>query len=366
MMMARRRIKVTGQDAVAVACIAVLAALWTVQAGPSPTGTTAVDAVLVFLSAVAVVWAAASAPWWAGVVAAGVGSALVSSKPFLLIALCALAGGLAVGLAKRSLPWSRALVAGAALQPLARMGGVGFFGLSSIFGVGVSIALIVLGIRRRPSRTRRWMWATVVGGLVVIFLSLVGLAVATASARPELENGNRVARQGIAMLAKGDLAGAEKAFANATIIFGHADDSFSAAWAQPSRLLPVIAQNRDAVSALVAGAQTSMRHITDALKLIDLDKLRPHNGQIDIATVRKLAVPIEGLNTALDELDATVRGVSDSGWVAGPIRDRVASLRVDIAKQKVRGANALEVVKNAPAMLGGDGKRVYFISFLTP
>ncbi|MCU1388908.1 MAG: hypothetical protein JWL72_2246, partial [Ilumatobacteraceae bacterium] len=42
------------------------------------------------------------------------------------------------------------------------------------------------------------------------------------------------------------------------------------------------------------------------------------------------------------------------------------SLRVDIAKQKVRGANALEVVKNAPAMLGGDGKRVYFISFLTP
>ncbi|MCU1392749.1 MAG: hypothetical protein JWM34_1177 [Ilumatobacteraceae bacterium] len=364
--MSRRRIRVSGIDAVATILIAVLAGLWIAEAGPSPTGSTVIDAILVFVFSVAVVFAAASAPWWAGVVVAAVGAAFVPSWPALVLAVLAMAGGLAVGLAKRSLPWSRALVAGAALQALTRLGNVGFFGLSSIVGVGMSVMLLIVGIRRRPSTERKWMWATLGGMAVVVFLSLVGLAVATGSARPELENGNRVARQGISELASGDLAGAKKSFANASIIFGHADDSFSAAWAQPSRLLPMVAQNRAAVSALLSGASKSMHDITAALDEIDLDALRPHNGQLNIDVVRKLVVPIGGLNTALDELDHAVRGVSGSGWVIGPITSRVSALRADIAKQQVRGANALAVVKAAPAMLGGDGKRVYFVSFLTP
>jgi hypothetical protein len=364
--MSRRRIRVSGIDAVATVCISVLSGLWIAEAGPAPTGSSVTDAILVFIFAALVVFAAASAPWWAGVVVAAVGAAFVPSALALVLAVLAMFGGLAVGLAKRSLPWSRALVAGAALQALCRLGNVGFFGLSSIAGVGLSVMLLVLGVRRRPSRERRWMWTTLGGLGVLVFLSLVGLAVATASTRPELENGNRVARQGIALLAKGDLAGAEKAFANAAVIFGHADDSFSAPWAQPSKLLPMVAQNRNAVAALLSGAKTSMRHITVALQAIDLDALRPHNGKIDIDVVRKLDGPITELNQALDELDDAVRGVSDSGWVVGPITERVAALRVDIAKQQVRGANAMAVVKAAPAMLGGDGKRVYFVSFLTP
>ena len=364
--MSRRRIRVSGIDAVATICISILSGLWIAEAGPAPTGSSVIDALLVFVFAALVVFAGASAPWWAGVVVAAVGAAFVPSAAALVVGVLAMFGGLAVGLAKRSLPWSRALVAGAALQALCRLDNVAFFGFSSIVGVGLSVMLLVLGVRRRPSRERRWMWTTLGGLLVLVFLSLVGLAVATASARPELENGNRVARQGISLLAKGDLAGAEKSFANAAVIFGHADDSFSAPWAQPSKLLPMVAQNRNAVAALLSGAASSMRHITAALQGIDLEALRPHDGKIDVDVVRKLDGPIAELNVALDELDSAVRGVSESGWVVGPIRDRVAALRVDIAKQQVRGANALAVVKAAPALLGGDGKRVYFVAFLTP
>ncbi len=74
-----------------------------------------------------------------------------------------------------------------------------------------------------------------------------------------------------------------------------------------------MAQNRNAGVKLVSGAATSIRNITTALDEIDLD-----------------------------------------------------DLRADIAKQQVRGQQALNVVREAPAMLGGDGKRVYFIAFLTP
>lgn len=364
--MSRRRIEVTGIDAVATGLIAVLAGLWIVQAGPSPTGSTGVDAILVFVFSGLVVFAAASAPWWAGVVVAAVGAAFVPTWPSLVLAVSALLGGLWVGLARRSLPWTRALVAAAALQALARLDNVGFFGLTSALGVGSATVLLFLGVRRRPSRERKIMWATLGAMSVLALLSLVGLAVATASARPELENGNRVARQGIAQLASGDFTAAKKSFTNAAIIFGRADDSFTAAWGQPARLLPMVAQNRNAVAALVGGAANSMRRITKALDEIDLDALSLHDGRIDIDTLRKLQRPIEELNVALTSLDSAVDGVAASGWVVGPITDRVTALRADIAKQEIRGANAAAVVAAAPAMLGGDGKRVYFIAFLTP
>ncbi len=347
-------------------CISVLAGLWVAQAGAAPTGGATVDAILVFIFSVLVVWTGASAPWWAGVVVAAVSAALAPTWLPLVLASLAVIGGLAVGIAKRSLPWSRALVAGAALQALARLGNVGQFGISAAIAIGLSSALLVFGLLRRPRRERKITWS-VLGCLVALtFLSIVGLAVAGASARPELENGNRAARQGISQLGQGDFKAAQASFERAADLFEAADADFGTVWSQPSRLVPIVAQNRNAGGSLVSGAASSIRSIANVLSQIDLDALRLTNGRIDVDVVRGLEQPIEQLNATLDRLDATVSSVGDNDWVVEPIRKRLDSLRTDLAKQKLRGANALNVVRQAPAMLGGDGKRVYFIAFLTP
>lgn len=364
--MSRRRMKVSGIDAVATVSISVLAALWVVQAGSAPTGAPIFDAILVFTFAGLVVWTGASAPWWAGVATAAVGAALAPTWLPLVLSGLAVVGGLAIGVAKRSLPWSRALVAGAALQALARLGNVGQFGVSAAIAVTMSGVLLVFGLQRRPRRERKITWVALGGYVTLMFLSVVGLAVAAASARPELENGNRLARQGISELGQGDFKAAQATFERAADLFEAADADFGQVWSQPARLIPVLAQNRNAAGSSVSGAASSIRSITNALAQIDLDALRLTNGRIDLDLVRRLEQPIEQLNATLDQLDVTVAGVGDNPWVVQPIRRRLDNLRADIAKQRVRGADALNVVRQAPAMLGGDGKRVYFIAFLTP
>ena len=96
--------------------------------------------------------------WWAGVAAAAVGAAFAPDWYLIVLAVLAAWGGLWIGLRRQSLPWSRAMVAGVAVQVLARLGSVEFFGLTSIIGIVVMLALAVLGMRRRPRKVRKVMY----------------------------------------------------------------------------------------------------------------------------------------------------------------------------------------------------------------
>ena len=157
--MARQRIRVQGRDASLVAAVAAAGGVGAVVAGPSPTGSSGVDAVLVFAAAAGSVWAAASAPWWAGVVAAGIAAALAPSWWLIVVAASSGLAGLWIGSQRRSLPWSRAVVATLAVQVLARLGEVEQFGLSAVIALVTLTALSLAGIRRRPRRERKVLWA---------------------------------------------------------------------------------------------------------------------------------------------------------------------------------------------------------------
>ncbi len=133
--MARQRIRVEGREALLVAGIALVAGVLATAAGPSPTGSTVFDAIVVTVAGGAAVWAAASAPWWTGVAAAAIAAAFAPEWWLLVIAAVAGLGGLWIGLQRRSLPWSRALVAGIALQVLSRLGDIERFGFTSVIAI---------------------------------------------------------------------------------------------------------------------------------------------------------------------------------------------------------------------------------------
>src|SRR5262249_6695992 len=157
-----------------------------VLAGPRPTGTLAVDTVLIMASVAACVWAAASAPWWALVVLAGA-SAVLAGSIWSIVAGCLLfAGALAVGARKRSQPVERAVITGGSAVVLASAGNAWNFGVTAAIGVGLMLATAVIGVWRRPGRDRRIAaWA---GGVTaaVALVGLIGLSIAGMSAKNEL------------------------------------------------------------------------------------------------------------------------------------------------------------------------------------
>jgi hypothetical protein len=357
--------RVEGRDAGLVAAVAAVSGVLAALAGASPTGASLVDVVMVLVSVAACVWAAASAPWWAGVVASGVALAFAPSVGLIALGLLPFMGGLAVGSTKRSLPWSRALVAGAAIQVFIRIGDVVFFGFSAILGLAVLTALAVLGVRRRPRRERRRVIAVAGGVFGLMVLALVGFALAGSSARPDIENANSSAQEGLSFLRAGDFASAQASFARAAEQFRNADGDLGSMLAQPARLVPVAAQYRRVGASLVAEAADATEVISTQLGRIDYEHLRVVNGAIDVQAIESLAEPLAALDTALDGLATTVEDAKDP-WLVSAARDRLDELTVDLAKAKVDLTNARAAVDTAPDMLGGDGKRVYFVAFTTP
>ncbi len=55
-----------------------------------------------------------------------------------------------------------------------------------------------------------------------------------------------------------------------------------------------------------------------------------------------------------------------SPWLIAPLQDRLADLDDDIDDAKPKLDNVVTAVQVAPAMLGADGERRYFIAFTTP
>ena len=348
-----------------VLAIAVSAAGGMVVAAPSPTGARTIDIALMLIAGTASVWCAASAPWWAIALGATVAAGAAPTTVLAAVAIAAVFLAYAIGSTRTPAPWAPTIAVGIIMQVLARLGNVHAFAISSAIGIAVMAALSMFGLASIPQRRRRWTMAIVAGLGLSAVLAAVSFGLAARSARPALEQGNRQAHQGISELAKGDIAAARASFTEAAASFARADGDMGGLMAQPARLVPGVAQNRNAVADLTSGASNTSHTIAEELAAIDLDSLRVVHGRIDIGAIRSLEQPLRRLNLALDELDHSV-AASDSPWLAGPLRRKLLSLQGDIDTQRVRGENALAAVQQAPALLGEGGQRVYFIAFTTP
>ena len=244
-----------------VAGIAVMSGIGVVLAGPSPTGSTIVDTLLLVLVVGACIFCIATAPWlrrWNDTL-----------RPIITAA-----------------------VLGIAVQILARLGNLRYFGVSSAIAIIPVLALTLIAIQRRTGQRRLQLWS-VFGGLVAAgILALIGFGVAAASARPDLTQGTDEARRALDSLKAGDFTTARQGFDLASGLLGGAGDDLEAPWAQPARLIPVVAQHRHAASELAETAATVSATLSDVLDEVDFDKLRVINGTIDIAAITALQVPV--------------------------------------------------------------------------
>jgi len=130
-------------------------------------------------------------------------------------------------------------------------------------------------------------------------------------------------------------------------------------------LVPVAAQHRSSLTELSATAADAMASAASALAQVDPDSVRLVDGRIDLQAVNALEAPFVQLVEAIDDLQAGV-AQGRSPWLAALLRSRLDSLESDLVANGVRADNALLAVQVAPAMLGEDGVRRYFVAFTTP
>ena len=136
----------------------------------------------------------------------------------------------------------------------------------------------------------------------------------------------------MSQLGKGDIESARASFRTAADELSRADAVLNRPWTQPARLVPVLAQNRNAVVDLADGASSAASTIADVLDTIDLDSLRVVRGRIDIDAIRALEQPLVRLNETLDALNSNIRD-ADTQWLAGPLRRRLLGIADDVGKR---------------------------------
>lgn len=362
----RRRTAISRGDAQIVGVIAALAAVGAVFAGCSPTGEALVDVALSALLGAAVAWAAATAPWRVLVAAASMCVVAAGASLWALVfGVAALGASARLGVHRSSAPTLRAGIGAAVVQAALRLSLSPFTFFTALISVVVMGAVLWFGARRRTGVVRRRaMWVALALGVLGL-AGLAGVAAAAASARVPAGDGYRALLKGLDEVGRGDPAAASASLRAAVSDLESAGKRLDAVWAQPARLVPVLAPNRQAAASLLSAAASAASSAADALDLVDLDQLRVVNGAIDLNAVAVLATPLATLDATVHTLQQQLEDVS-SPWLLAPVADRISSARRRADKVAQQAHGAAVAARVAPSLLGAEGPRRYLVAFTSP
>ncbi|MGI8684399.1 MAG: DUF4012 domain-containing protein [Acidimicrobiales bacterium] len=337
-----------------------------VLAGAGPTGSTVADVVLAAaLGAGMVVAALRAGPVVVSV--AGAVAVLCSggSTPSAVAAGAAL--GLAAAVVATAQPAPGLLsVAGAGLaQAALRLAWPDVTGTSALAAALIVTPVLLAGLARAPKRVRRIALRTT-GALVVVSAAAAGLGLAAAlGARTSVDAGVQAARDGLGAVDRADREDAAARFGRAASAFEKADRSIGAWWARPALAVPIVGQHAKALRSLAGSgadlAGAGARAASDA----DPDILRLTNGAFDLQALEQVREPLEAALASL----VRSRGRLDdarSPWLVAPVADRLEELADRVGSASGRAGTAVLALRNAPALLGADGPRRYFLAVQTP
>lgn len=339
--------------------MAVLASL----GGARPTGVGWVDAVLLALGGVALSACALRARTVPVYLAAGA-AALCQPEPLPLALGC-----LAVVAAFSRRFASRSSVLGAVAGGLTWAATVGAPFESGARPAAVPLVAagwVVLSAHRHGSRrfrTRVVRVAAVAGGLVVVGAGLSVLSVA--SARPHLDRGADLVDSGLAAARRGDVDAALEDLRAGRRALARGGNSLTAAWVKPAWIIPGVSQNVRALDTTIREVRRLADVSIATAQSTDLASLTASGGQVDLAAVQAMEAPLAEVVAALTRAQRELAGAQDQ-WLAGPLADRLDDLLADLQDAGESAELALDGVRVAPELLGGDGPRTYLVLFTTP
>ena len=173
------------------------------------------------------------------------------------------------------------------------------------------------------------------------------------------------ARDGLGALGRGQGPAARARLDDAARSFGEARQSLSAWWSRPARAVPLVAQQARALETVASSGQALSGAASGAVASAEAVGSLSGDGRVDLDAVRALQEPLDrvraGLEGAASRLDAV-----GSPWLLGPVAESREALADRVSAARPGAADAAEAARLAPALLGGEGPRRYFLAIQTP
>lgn len=359
-----------GRSRSAVWLTVIISAVVAAFAGVEPTSLSSVDPLLLGAFGALVATASAFAPVSLVIAAAGVTLALATLNPAAVpIGLGAGSTGLALwaGIRPRHVrrPWK---AAGGLLlaQAILRLeGGGAFTGDTALVGGLVAAALGVGALVRLRSPTRRVIMLTTLSVVAVSTLAAAGTGTAVLGAREDVEAAVDAVDDGLDALRDGDGDLAANRFEAAARLFASAEGRLNEWWARGGRAVPVVSQNYTAVETLTSIGEDLAITALDTADAADIENARLDGGRVDLAAIRAMEEPLDRSLLALVSAREEALAI-ESPWLADPLVRARSDLieRIDDALPDVE--DAIAAARVAPALLGADEPRHYFVAIVTP
>jgi UDP-N-acetylmuramyl pentapeptide phosphotransferase/UDP-N-acetylglucosamine-1-phosphate transferase len=207
--------------------------------------------------------------------------------------------------------------------------------------------------------------AVLLGVGVVAMVASVATVLAGIQARDLLTDGRSAANRAVNAARRGQPDVAAQRFAQAARDFGEANDKLGSPLLTPGLVVPVLGSNLHAARELSSAGLDLARAGEQLTAPVDPEKLRLRGGRIDLAEVERITPSLE---EAAVLLSRTAERVDDlnTAFLIEPVRDAIDEVEEELSdteQDAVRGAAAAKI---APAVLGAEGPRRYFLAVQNP
>ena len=243
------------------------------------------------------------------------------------------------------------------------------FGFTGRLGA-VRVAVVLPGagqsgyrVASRRSRERMRMVAT--AAVLVALIGTIVFALAVWISFHDLSSGSQVGPERAGRSAPGPRAPRRPCcWPTRRTRWGRPTTCWVAGGRTPAHLVPFVSQQLDALStASGQGHDVAAAGAVVASKA-DYHELRYVQGQIDVNRLRQLDGPLRTVNQVLGHAGGELSEVR-SPWLVGPVRGAVDTFAREVDQTVPQARVAEQAVAVAPAMLGGQGTRHYFVAFTT-
>lgn len=336
--------------------------------GTAPTGGTFVDIVMSAAFIAAVVWAARRASFatlaWFGAIAfvfCGFQWWLLAAGAALALVLV-LAGSQPESLGARVVP---VMIGALGIQVLLRLPGLGFTGSASIIAALAVLPMLIEAWRQLAGEQRTRANRGVLIAAVVAIVGIVVAGLSVLSARSDAELGIDAARDGLDFARAAEQDEAIDRLAIAEGHFSDAEQTLSALWAKPARLVPIVAQHARAVEAAAEQGAALTQAAASAAGTADIDQVRVSGGRIDLDLLARVGSELETTLTTVNSAVVRIDEVSVP-WLVAPLAERIDEVRIELADAQAEIDLAAHATRVVPDMLGANGEKSYLVIFTTP